>query len=215
MKTIKYLSIILFSLIILGACEDSVQDPPQSSIDNIEDIDHSALVPEELRHRTNRGYGKPFIAKFYTIRSYDEEEEGQAMCTEDPFLAFNLQVGEGKGTHLGKFTTSMRFCSDLATFTYKNGRGLFVAANGDELYFNVPSTGEVGNILPLPFEHHLYEFYFADPFEFDGGTGRFAGASGMGYTLSFVDLFDDDGEFIPEHRTDHRWFGKLILPKRK
>ena len=211
MKTIKHLSIILFSLIILGACEDSVQDPPQSSID-IDDIDHSALVPEELRHRAHRGHGKPFIAKFYTKKTEPMNGEEVGKCTEGTFIGFNLQVGEGNATHLGKFDTRMWFCG--SGFDYKNGEGVFVAANGDELYFKVPATGEVGHVLPLPFEHPLYELYFVDPFEFDGGTGRFIGASGMGYTLSFVDIADDDG-YIEDHQTDHRWFGKLVLPKMK
>ena len=31
---------------------------------------------------------------------------------------------------------------------------------------------------------------------------------------SFVDLFDDEGNYIPEHQTDHEWTGTLILPKK-
>ena len=102
----------------------------------------------------------------------------------------------------------MQFCG--ANLDYKNGEGVFVAANGDELYFNIPSDGVVGHILP--YEHDLYEFQFQDPFMFTGGTGRFEGASGGGMTNSFVDLFDADGNFIPEHQTDHEWTGTLIFP---
>ena len=47
---------------------------------------------------------------------------------------------------------------------------------------------------------------------FNGGTGRFEGATGSGYTDSYVGLFDDEGNFIPEHQTDHEWTGTLILP---
>ena len=104
---------------------------------------------------------------------------------------------------------SLWFCG--AVLDYKNGEGVFVAANGDELYFNVPSPGEVGHVLL--FDHPFYEAMFQDPFSFIGGTGRFEGASGGGYTNSFVDLFDDDGNFIPEHQTDHKWTGTLIMKK--
>ena len=148
-----------------------------------------------------------FKADFYTLRNYDSV----GICTEDPYISFNYQVGEGNGTHLGRFTTTMSFCG--AGFEYKNGVGVFVAANGDELYFWIPSPGEVGYIIP--YVHPVYDFQFQDPFTFNGGSGRFEGTSGGGYTNSFVDLFDDDGNFIPEHRTDHEWTGTLILPKKK
>ena len=102
----------------------------------------------------------------------------------------------------------MSFCG--AGLAYKNGEGSFVAANGDELYFWVPSPDSIGHIIP--YDHPFYEFQFQDPFMFNGGTGRFEGATGSGYTDSYVDLFDDDGNFILEHRTDHEWTGTLILP---
>jgi len=147
----------------------------------------------------------PFKSNFYTVRNYDNIGEG--FCTEDPYLSFNYQVGEGEATHLGSFTTTMSFCGD--GFDYKNGEGVFIAANGDELYIKIPSEGELGHILP--YDHPIYELQFHDPFSFNGGTGRFDGATGGGYTNSFVDLFDNDGNFIPEHRTDHKWTGTITL----
>lgn len=149
----------------------------------------------------------PFKSDFYTKRDYSNTGDG--FCTEDPFLAFNYQVGGGNGTHLGKFVVTMGFCGDA--LDYKNGTGVFTAANGDELYVKIPSEGEVGHVIP--FVHPLYEAYFQDPFSFNGGTGRFKDATGGGWTNSFVDLFDDEGNFIPEHRTDHEWTGTLILPR--
>ena len=206
MKTLKSICFGLIILITLNACEDISQEiKPDSSplAINSEEMDH-------IGSSDNPG-GKmvtiPFKANFYTNRSYDDAGIGK--CTEDPFLAFNLQVGEGNATHLGKFTTSMWFCG--SGFDYKNGEGVFIADNGDELYFNVPSAGEVGHVLWLPNEHPVYELYFKDPFSFNGGTGQFANASGGGYTDSYVDLLDDDGNFIPEHRTDHKWVGVLTL----
>ncbi|HMB61455.1 MAG TPA: hypothetical protein VKN36_00180 [Eudoraea sp.] len=154
----------------------------------------------------------PFKAKFYTTRKYDVTI---GTCDEAPYLDYNYQVGEGTGTHLGKFTTEIFFCG--SGFDYKNGEGVFVAANGDELYFLVPSPGEIGHVVPLPYVDPLYEFQFQDPFTFIGGTGRFEGASGGGYTDSYVDLFvdGDPTQFIPEHRTDHVLTGTIILPNKR
>lgn len=154
----------------------------------------------------------PFKAKFFTKRNFDAVI---GTCVEDDYPDYNYQVGEGKATHLGKFTAELFFCG--GSDGYKNGEGKFVAANGDELYYLVPSPGEIGQVLPLPYVDPLYEAYFQDPFTFTGGTGRFEGASGGGYTDSYVDLFvdGDPNQFIMEHQTDHVWSGTLILPKNK
>lgn len=202
MKTIKLFCIAIMSLMFFTACENS-------SDELILDEELLQMEKSESLYLKNRNeVHKPFKADFYTNRDYSNE--GVGFCTEDPYLAFNYQVGGGNATHLGNFTTTMGFCgSDL---DYANGEGVFVAANGDELYIKIPAEGEIGHVLPLPYAHPLYEFYFQDPFSFAGGTGRFEGASGGGMTESYVDLFDDAGNFIPEHRTDHKWTGTLILP---
>jgi hypothetical protein len=146
------------------------------------------------------------------VRNYDTVI---GTCDEAPYLDYNHQKGEGTATHLGKFTTELFFCGGPSG--YKNGEGTFVAANGDELWFSVPSPGEIGQVLPLPYADPLYEAYFQDPFTFTGGTGRFVGASGSGYTNSFVDIFvdGDPNQFILEHRTDHEWTGTLQLQNQK
>ena len=194
MKTFQFI-LILFSGIVISGCQKSGDDLAIAKGNDY-----------NLKSKENGQNTIPFKSDFYTQRNYDVNLVG--WCTEDPFLTFNYQVGEGNATHLGKFTTTMQFC--VNGFQYKNGEGVFIAANGDELYFNIPSEGEVGQIFTI--EHPLYELQFQDPFEFTGGTGRFEGASGGGYTNSFVDLFDDDGNFIPDHNTDHEWNGTLILP---
>ena len=202
MKTLKNLCVAILCLMLVGACEESLEEPSFA--------DEQQIAIEEGKPGMRN---IPFKANFYTKRSYDDEAAGTLKCAEnnDEFTSFNLQVGGGNATHLGKFTTTMWFCG--SSIGYKNGEGVFIAANGDELYFNVPSPGEVGQVLPLPNPHPLYEFYFQDPFSFNGGTGRFDGATGGGYTDSLVDVFDDDGNFIPEHRTDHKWIGTLTLKK--
>lgn len=184
---------------LLPSCEKPLD---QQKIDE-------AMIQANLRAETSEFRMVPFKATFFTLRNY--EDEGIGFCTEDPYLTFNHQRGEGNGTFIGKFTTTMSFCG--SGFDYKNGEGKIVASDGDELHFMVPSPGEVGHVIP--YGHPLYEFQFQDPITFTGGTGRFEGATGSAMTNSFVDLFDDEGNFIPEHRTDHVWTGTLILKNGK
>jgi hypothetical protein len=102
--------------------------------------------------------------------------------TDDPAVLRNDETGEGEATHLGQFTwADVEFAdfaaipggvSVVATFT-------MTAANGDELYGEFTSVG-----------------YFADPqtlviqgeFEFTGGIGRFADATGSGEIDAFAFL---------------------------
>ena len=150
--------------------------------------------------------GVPFKGKgFTTLESLAPDPS----CGAPPrFL--NQQVGEGTATHLGAFTVHFRFCVDATdllddgqltegeSIPYDQGLGVFVAANGDELYMKV--EGEV-----LPSQDPDFDFQFQDSFEFDGGTGRFEGASGQGMNDSYVTQ-------APE-RTTHAWSGRLILPR--
>jgi hypothetical protein len=162
----------------------------------------------------------PFKSSFFTdiyINSEDPadpEASGpfKGGCTEEPFTFFNVQKGSGQATHLGKFSTRITFCVDITdlmddgTLTgdesapYNNGKGTFIAANGDELYFTIEG-------VVIPSDHPDYNFEFQDPFTFTGGTGRFAGASGGGWTDSLVDQ--------PTDRTDHIWTGKILLENGK
>ena len=199
MKTLKNLCITVLCLLLLGACEKNLVQPSPTGSGQSGSSGENCDGHKDFRTL-------PFKASFYTIRSY---EEGPGACTEDPFLEYNLQLGGGTATHLGKFTVTIWFCG--SGFDYKNGEGVFATANGDELYFQIPSPDEVGHVVP--YDDPFYDFSFQDPFTITGGSGHFEGASGRGHTDSFVNLFDDQGDFIPEHKTDHQWEGILVLPK--
>lgn len=204
MKALKTFFIVIMSLTMFTTCDESANDQLFEN-DQLQHKNNN----DEYNAKTNHSVTIPFKATFYTKRDYSNSGEG--FCTEDPFLTFNYQVGKGQGTHLGRFETTMSFCG--AGFSYANGTGEFIAANGDTLYIAIPSEGDIGLVKFLTYDDPLYEAEFQDPFSFIGGTGRFEGASGGGMTNSFVDLLDDDGNFIPEHRTDHQWTGVLIIPK--
>jgi len=153
--------------------------------------------------RTDGAVTVPFKASFFT--EGPENEMPVHVCS-DPHPAPILQLGDGQATHLGKFSTRITFCADVTdapggleqgeSIPYVDGVGTFTAANGDILRFTI--EGEI-----LPSNHPDFDFEFADPFVFTGGTGRFTGASGGGVTESFVDFQED--------RTEHYWSGELIL----
>ena len=199
MKTLKQLSASLLCLFLFGTCEQSVEDP-------------SPIAEQQIGLQESKPdmKSKPFKARFYTKRTYNPDDVANVgVCDEGTYTALNLQVGGGNATHLGKFSTSLWFCGSTEDFTYANGKGEFIAANGDKLYFEIPS----GEVMWLTEPNPPYELFFKDPFIFTGGTGRFEGASGGGNTDSLVDLLDDDGNLIEEHQTDHTWVGVLNLPK--
>lgn len=157
------------------------------------------------RGRADRAVTVPFKASFIT-EGPDPDNEMPVHDCSDSHPAPILQLGDGQATHLGKFSTRITFCADPTELSgglmegesipYVDGVGTFTAANGDELRFTI--AGEI-----LPSDHPDFDFEFADPFEFTGGTGRFTGASGGGITESFVNFQAD--------RTEHYWSGELIL----
>ena len=199
MKKLKYLFLAVFSFLLLFACEKQWSE--------IDDMDLSMDQKEQSNKLNYEAHESAFKARFYTKK--DATGERDPICAElDPDLVYtapNFQEGGGNGTKLGKFTVTMQFCSG-ASGTYGAGNGTFVAANGDELWIDINE----GLVYPLA-GHELYEFQFQDPFTFVGGTGRFENASGGGMTNSFVDIFDDNGDFIPDHKTDHTWTGTISL----
>lgn len=101
------------------------------------------------------------------------------------------QVGEGEATALGRFRAEFTFCIDIAdlvddgqltageSIPYWDGIGTFTAANGDQLILSI--SGEI-----VPSNRPGFNLEFHDAFEFIGGTGRFANASGSGATDSYV-----------------------------
>lgn len=194
-KPTPFLLLTVAALLCVGCADSSLVSP---------DTDPAA----KARGRTAGAVTVPFEADFFT------DETGftvDASCGAPPrFLV--TQEGYGQARHLGRFSVHITFCIDATeilddgvltegeSIPYDSGVGTFTAANGDELQFTV--SGAV-----LPFDHPEFEFQFADPFVFTGGTGRFQGASGDGMSDSQVDS--------DISRTQHDWSGALTLPRGK
>ena len=143
----------------------------------------------------------PFHATFYTVQeSFIENDCG-------PGVGLMTQIGEGKGTHLGRLTTRMVFCYDLnpgptfGVYWFIPGpqNGYFEAADGDRIFITVLA----GQVFFDPSLGPDYVAYWKDPFLITGGTGRFAGATGGGWLDS---KFRSDYVF-----SDHDWRGVLTM----
>lgn len=188
MKIFKAISLALFTMILFFSC----------STDN-EPLD--LMLEEETEMR------KPMESKMVTIpfkanfSVWDQSDYTDPSCGEG---WFNLtMVGEGTINHLGKMSTIMKFCLNPSNGYYENVDGVFVAANGDELYFEVPE----GWVLPIDGGEFLYyQSQFDDPINFLGGTGRFEGASGNATTNAYVHSIPAD-----EWRTDFFSEGSLTI----
>jgi hypothetical protein len=82
-----------------------------------------------------------------------------------------ISIERGQATHLGRFSAETRHCTDLATGQFTAGVIVITAANGDELHGTYS-----GRFLP---ELPDGTTPVASTHYYDGGTGRFANATGM------------------------------------
>ena len=142
-----------------------------------------------------------FVGNYLPTSGVDIE-----MCGEYPMIRI-FNEGSGTGTHLGKFTHYFDFCVNNETGEYPFGHieAYFVAANGDTLFVSV-----AGQVIDGRLDHHPADVnsYFTDPWEITGGTGRFEGAKGSGWT------YDYNRDSYPAN-SFHHWTGTITLVKGK
>lgn len=98
-----------------------------------------------------------------------------------PTAVTSTGVGAGTATHLGKFTVSWKVVVDFTTpGGVATGPGVYTAANGDKLFTNLAGKGfptDDPNVVFIVEEQTIV-----------GGTGRFAGASGVFIRKSLANL---------------------------
>lgn len=120
------------------------------------------------------GESTPFDTYGYSVDPAEPvDPEWMEYCLDQGFNLGFQGTRVGTATHLGNYISPEKGCLDFSLFPIvqsRNIEGIFVAANGDELYY----TAEA-------------DFDFLNPpeivwgvFEFVGGTGRFENASGGG-----------------------------------
>lgn len=215
MKKLKELLFVLICVALVAACSESTEDV--NTNDNLK----SAEEISALGNLKSTEWGStlddgelcvtiPFKANFTVWNHTDPNDRA---CGEMP--TFNITMkGSGVINHLGKITTVMTFCNNTETGEYWETEGVFVAANGDELYVTIP----IGFVIPnLEDNSNFYSMRFNDDMYFVGGTGRFEGATGMAKSHAYVHLPTDDWR----HKGDDVWHtdffstGELIVQKGK
>ena len=92
--------------------------------------------------------------------------------------------GAGDATRLGSYSVELSFCS-RAGGILDDGRGTFVAANGDRLNFTFHGTSAFAPPFTLTFTSYA---------DFTGGTGRFDGASGQAIVTGSLDVRTGAGD---------------------
>jgi hypothetical protein len=131
---------------------------------------------------------------------WDHSDYAGGCCANAPICYLTL-VGHGNGTPIGFLNAKFSISCNKSSGTYSDGFGMFVAENGDELYFFVKE----GHMLPNTGENcDVYDTCFNDLAEFNGGTGMFKGATGFFHTNAFIHNGMHD-----EWRTDFFSYGTL------
>jgi len=195
MKNLKLVLLLVTGFCLLTACEKNVHywgdDSPGNTLKNGPETSLLITVP---------------LKGDFTVVP-------EAMMPDETYEEYGFKLimaGDGTMSHLGKMTTRMIFWAEGGPVgPYGYGSGTFVAANGDELYFEFDEGLIVWN------EKENADFYltrFNDPIQFSGGTGRFEGATGSMMSNAFVHYPDPNVEGDFWH-TDFFSYGTLTMEK--
>ena len=171
-------------LVPLGGCGSAATGPDRDAAAKRPDVvaSHGASEPLPLR-MTGIGLlrGQDFAPGFGPPDFGKSDFGGRCSVPSDFVIRFSL---DGEGAHLGSYAADLEHCThiDWATgfSTLLDGVVTITAANGDELWGRYERSG--GSGTP---EHYL----------FNGGTGRFADASGEGMALVACDRATGTCEF--------------------
>ena len=113
---------------------------------------------------------------------------GRCSAPSSYVISFAAQV---EAVPLGRVTGEFSHCSQLkfgpsgpAGASYSDGRGKYVAADGDELHATYGEGVSGANA-------ETGKLWWRDKYTFTGGTGRFAGASGTGRDFGEFASFDE------------------------
>ena len=116
-------------------------------------------------------------------RPFKATGKGSAAALSGPPILEIVVTGSGHSTHMGKVDIWQHHFVNVITMTFYDGTFVWTAANGDTI-----DGSYSGSLIPTSagFEIH-------GSFTIDGGTGRFAGASGGGAALG-MQYFDNTAE---------------------
>ena len=192
MKKLNYVLLPSFVFLLFAGCSKlEIQPDPLNS------ADESALKSAKTKSVT-MGFNIVFTG------NYDFQGPDVTACSPFPPLVRIINTGEGTGSHFGHLTSYFDFCVDITDSSYPNGHveAYFEDENGDRLCVEVAGFVLPGRVSGMP---SFATSYFKDPFVIIGGTGRFEGATGSGWTNDYNSSKD-----IYSH---HHWKGKITLVK--
>ena len=162
------------------------------------EFDNATSSKNDLEKTVTMGFNLVFTGEYLYAGPADE-------CGPLPLIRI-VNEGEGTGSHFGKVKAYFDFCVDTRDSSYPNGRiiAYFEDKNGDRLNVEVAGFVLGGRVPGMP---SYASSYFKDPFEIIGGTGRFEGAKGSGFTNDYNSLKDPFSH--------HHWQGTITLAKNK
>jgi hypothetical protein len=129
--------------------------------------------------------GVPFSGTFATQETLGFDP---SRCPMMPYIV-GTTTGSGHASHLGAATGIASDCimpTSLVSFAFTDGKLVLTAANGDQV-----NIAYWGTLMPTatPFVSTLTGSY-----RIDGGTGRFAGATGRGTVSGLENLKTRQGQ---------------------
>ena len=185
----RLLAIPLIAMVINFNCSNE-------SIADLEDLTTTSSL---AAHSSDKMVTVPFKAEYTGTYKVFPAEFDTEKC---PGLGEVTVDGVGQATHLGNSKVHFNFCVDISDLSYFDTYAYLEAANGDMIYIDVS-----GNVIPGRTEDHpdYVVSYWRDPFTILGGTGRFEGASGGGYS--------DDYNSSEDPYSHHNWEGTITMKK--
>ena len=182
--------VLLAIVYLIASCSESEQLLP-----NLEDEGFKKSDPKTVT--------VPFKTSFIGEYTSVDIPPPDGACDSEFACLVNVDF-VGTGTHLGKFSGNFEFCACGPGGAYGPTVSSMVAANGDILYI----SGEGFVIDGRLDDHPEYVIsYWRDPFVILGGTGRFEGATGEGWT--------DDYNSSEDPNSHHNWTGTITMVKGK
>lgn len=195
MKRIYFiLTVVFVMLITVVACEKDSIGVVESQVIELENI--NSAIPSAEKTVT-LGLNLVFTGNYDYIGPAEK-------CGSFPPYVNVINNGEGTGTHFGKLSSHFDFCVDVRDNTYPHSyvEAYFEDKDGDRLYVHVEGIVLPGRVPGMP---SFANSYFKDPFTILGGTGKFDGATGNGYT--------NDYNTSKDPYSHHHWQGKITLVK--
>lgn len=143
------------------------------------------------------GTDRPFKASFEGPVHWEFPGDFPSDCDE----VTTVTESPGRATHMGKVTISSSHCPDEPDYV-DDGVATIVAANGDQLF--------------MVYDYDPFDEDNTIPVRFDGGTGRFDGATGEAewtyYAIpEFIEGCDDPESFdCLDFSVSWQWGSTLI-----